>query len=115
MSTSSRIVDRDVWTLVLYAVAMVLGCGLAARADDSAATFKAKCAMCHGGDGAGSTPVGKSMKIRDLGSQEVQGQTDGQLTEILTNGKNKMPSYKGKLTDDQIKGLVSYVRQLAKK
>jgi mono/diheme cytochrome c family protein len=55
------------------------------------------------------------MKIRDLGSAEVQAQTNVQLTEILTNGKNKMPSYKGKLTDDQMKGLVNYVRQLAKK
>jgi mono/diheme cytochrome c family protein len=27
----------------------------------------------------------------------------------------KMPAYKGKLTDDQIKGLVAYIRELAKK
>jgi cytochrome c6 len=106
---------RKVWSSVLPALAAMLLCGGAARADDSAATFKAKCAMCHGGDGAGSTPVGKSMKIRDLGSAEVQAQTDAQLTDTLTNGKNKMPAYKGKLTDDQIKGLVSYIRQLAKK
>ena len=55
------------------------------------------------------------MKARDLSSPEVQSQTDAQLTEIVTNGKNKMPAYKGKLTDDQIKGLVVYIRELAKK
>jgi len=118
MVTTSKVkstIGRKVWSSILPALAAVLLCGAAARADDSAATFKAKCAMCHGADGAGTTPVGKSMKIRDLGSADVQAQTDAQLTEILTNGKNKMPAYKGKLTDDQIKGLVSYIRQLAKK
>jgi mono/diheme cytochrome c family protein len=94
---------------------MVLLSGFAVRADDGAATFKAKCAICHGADGAGTTPVGKSMKIRDLGSADVQAQTDAQLSAIVTNGKNKMPAYKGKLTDDQIKGLIAYIRQLAKK
>jgi mono/diheme cytochrome c family protein len=33
----------------------------------------------------------------------------------VTNGKNKMPAYKGKLADDQIKELVAYIRDLAKK
>jgi mono/diheme cytochrome c family protein len=32
----------------------------------------------------------------------------------LGKGK-KMPAYKGKLTDDQIKQLASYIRDLAKK
>jgi cytochrome c553 len=108
-------IGGSVWSSLLLALAVMLLCGGAARADDSAATFKAKCAMCHGGDGAGTTPVGKSMKIRDLRSAEVQAQTDAQLTDIVTNGKNKMPAYKGKLTDDQMKELVGYIRQLAKK
>jgi cytochrome c6 len=85
------------------------------RADDGATVFKAKCAMCHGPDGSGSTPAGKAMKARDFSLPEVQSQSDAQLTEIVTNGKNKMPAYKGKLTDDQIKDLVAYVRTLGKK
>jgi cytochrome c6 len=89
--------------------------GASVRADDSASTFKAKCAMCHGADGTGNSPTGKAMKVRDLSSPEVQGQTDAQLSDIVTNGKNKMPAYKGKLTDDQIKGLVAYIRGLGKK
>jgi cytochrome c6 len=50
-----------------------------------------------------------------LASSDVQSQSDAQLTDIVTNGKNKMPAYKGKLTDDQINGLVAYIRGLAKK
>jgi mono/diheme cytochrome c family protein len=45
----------------------------------------------------------------------VQKQTDAELTAIITNGKSPMPAYKGKVTDAQIKELVTYVRGLAKK
>src|ERR1700721_2884136 len=100
--------------LILAAIPVVFVFGAAARAD-GAGDFKAKCAMCHGADGAGSTPTGKALKVRDLGSADVQGQTDAQLTEIITSGKDKMPAYKGKFTDDQIRGLVVYIRSLAKK
>ncbi|MGB0033906.1 MAG: cytochrome c, partial [Candidatus Acidiferrales bacterium] len=67
-------------------------------------------------DGSGSTPTGKAMGSPDLRSAEVQKQTDAQLIDVTTNGKGKkMPAYKGKLTDDQIKQLVAYIRELAKK
>jgi cytochrome c6 len=100
---------------IFLAVAILCVFGVSVRADDGASTFKAKCAMCHGADGTGSTATGKALKVRDLGSPDVQSQTDAQITDIVTNGKNKMPAYKGKLTDDQIKGLVGYLRELSKK
>ncbi len=77
-------------------------------------TFKAKCAMCHGADGSGATPMGKSMGLKDLGSPAIQGMSDADLTATITNGKGKMPAYKGKLTDAQISDLVSYIRTLKK-
>ena len=79
---------------------------------DSAADYKAKCAGCHGADGKGDTSMGKMMKIRDLGSADVQSQSDADLANIITNGKGKMPKYDGKLTADQINGLVKYIRTL---
>jgi cytochrome c6 len=108
-SFALRIVQK-----IFFALAIVLFFGASVRADGPG-DFKAKCAMCHGADGTGSTATGKALKVRDLASPDVQSQTDAQLTEIVTNGKNKMPAYKGKLTDDQIKGLVAYIRGLAKK
>lgn len=80
-----------------------------AFADDAAATYKAKCAMCHGADGKGG-----KMGTRDFASPEVKAETDAQLTDIITKGKGKMPSYNGKLSDADIKGLVTYIRSLAK-
>jgi hypothetical protein len=56
--------------------------------------------------------VGKSMKIRDFHSADVQKQTDAQLTDMITTGKGAIPAYKGKLAEDQIKQLVAYIRDL---
>jgi cytochrome c6 len=98
------------------ACALFLLAGAAAQADDSASLYKTKCSVCHAADGSGSGPTGKALGVPDLRSDGVQKQTDAQLTDGIANGKGtKMPAYKGKLTDDQIKGLVSYIRELGKK
>jgi len=98
------------------ACTLVLVVGVSVRADDSASLYKTKCAVCHAADGSGSGPTGKALGVPDLRSDEVQKQTDAQLNDSIANGKGaKMPAYKGKLTDDQIKGLVAYIRELGKK
>jgi cytochrome c6 len=85
-------------------------------AQDAPALYKSKCATCHGPDGSGNVPMGKTLAVPDLTSSDVQKQTDAQLTDSVTNGKGKkMPAYKGKLTDDQIKSLVGFIRERAKK
>jgi mono/diheme cytochrome c family protein len=78
------------------------------------ATYKAKCAMCHGPDGKGETPTGKSLKVRDFSSEDVQKISDADLAGTIAAGKGKMPAYKT-LTPDQVKDLVAYVRSLGKK
>jgi cytochrome c6 len=81
---------------------------------DAPPLFKAKCSVCHGADGSGNTAIGKALKLRDLRSTDVQKQTDAQLTTITRCGKGKMPAYMGKLSDEQIKHLVEYMRSLAR-
>ena len=112
MKSRSACVTR--WTTLIAASVLLLSISTRA-ADDAAALYKTKCAACHGADGSGNTAMGKAFKLRDLGSDEVQAQTDAQLTTITSDGKAKMPAYKGKLTDDQIKELVGYIRTLKKK
>jgi len=85
-----------------------------ASAADGAADYKAKCQMCHGPDGKG-TPTGIKMGAHDFHSADVQKMTDADLSATITNGKNKMPAYNGKLTADQIKALAAYVKELGKK
>lgn len=78
------------------------------------ALYKTKCAGCHGADGRGETSMGKANKIRDLGSADVQKQTDDELAGIISTGKGKMPAYAKSLKPEQVKDLVAYIRSLKK-
>jgi cytochrome c6 len=102
--------------LKMFAMATVAAAFLsfssAAHAQDAAGLFKSKCAGCHGADGTG-TPMGKKMGAHDFTSDEVQKMSDAELTDIITNGKNKMPKYSS-LKPEEIKGLVAYIRTLKK-
>ncbi|MCU1347566.1 MAG: hypothetical protein JWO56_596, partial [Acidobacteria bacterium] len=76
------------------------------------AVYKAKCAACHGPDGSGNTTVGKSLKLRPLGSPDVQQLTDAELTKVIADGKGKMPAYGKKLTPDEIQCLITLIRTM---
>jgi len=96
---------------VVAVVLAMLALPLTSFAADAAADlFKSKCAMCHGPDGKG-----KMAGTKDLGSADVQKASDADLTTTITKGKPpKMPAYDGKLSADQIKSLVAYVRTFKK-
>jgi mono/diheme cytochrome c family protein len=95
-------------------VTIVLFISVTAFADDGAALYKSKCASCHGADGKGQTAIGKTMKLRDLGSPEVQKQTDAELYAWTADGKGKMPGYKSKMSESEIKALVVFMRTFKK-
>ncbi len=91
-------------------VALIAALALPVLAQDKAADlYKSKCAMCHGADGTKTL-----MGAKPLSGAEVQGMSDADLNGAITNGKGKMPAYKGKLTEAQISELVSYIRTLKK-
>jgi cytochrome c6 len=102
---------------IIVAALMSLCLPLTAYAGDAAgaAIFKAKCAMCHGADGAGKTPMGAKLNIPNLVSPEVQKKPDTSLVESIAKGKNKMPEFGSKLTADQITQVKDYIRGIAKK
>lgn len=106
---------RSRYAAFLAALVLILTI-LPARADDpGASVYKAKCAACHAADGSGNTPAGKSLKVRDLRSPEIQKMTDAELIAVTTNGKGKMPAYGSKLSADQIKQVVAAIRAMAPK
>ena len=104
-------IDFRVFTIATV-FAFLLSVPLSARAQDAATIFKSKCVGCHAADGTGSA-MGKKMGAHDFTSADVQGMSDAQLTDIITNGKNKMPKY-ASLKPEDIKGLVAYIRTLKK-
>jgi mono/diheme cytochrome c family protein len=94
---------RVVATLTAMAV---MSFPLSAQAQDGPATYKAKCAMCHGADGSKIT-------AHNLAAAAAQGMSDADLGAIITGGKGKMPASKS-LKPDQVTALVAYVRTLKK-
>jgi mono/diheme cytochrome c family protein len=93
---------------------LVLGSARQSAAQDATQTlYKMKCQICHGPDATGSV-AGKKLAVKDFTSLEVQKQTDAELMEVAKKGKNKMPAYGGKLPDNQLTDLITYMRGLAK-
>lgn len=113
MEVQTRMTAAKKWLLPLVVIFLFLSARSAFA--DAEATYKAKCAGCHGADGVGSTAAGKATKAHDFHDPEVQKETDAEMTDIISNGKNKMPKYSDKLKDAEIKELVSFVRALGKK
>jgi len=75
------------------------------------------CAKCHGEDGKAQTARGKQLKARDFTDQEFQSdESDADLIESVTKGKDDMPPFGKKLSKEQIESLVKNdVRGFAKK
>jgi len=112
--TTTWIAECTIAVLVLAAIAFL---SARAKADTATgeATYKAKCAMCHGPDGKGETATGKAMKVKDFSSEEVQKMSDADLSATISSGKGKMPAYGKSLKPEQVKDLVAYIRSFVKK
>jgi mono/diheme cytochrome c family protein len=92
------------------------------KADASKDLYDDKCAKCHGADGDGNGRGGRSLKhkptvFKDKAAMEKV--TDEELFKSIKQGgeavkqSKEMEAYPS-LTDDQIKGLIAYIKTLAK-
>ena len=107
----------DVLALAAALLIVIMLAANPVTAEDSAAgaaVYKSKCVTCHGPDGAG-TAVGKSLKVADLRSAAVQSRSDAELIQIISDGKDNMPGFKGTITDDEITAVLAHVRTFAGK
>ena len=104
-------INLKVLTITTVA-ALFLSLSGPAGAQDASSLFKSKCAGCHGADGTGSA-MGKKMGAHDFTTADVQKMSDAELSDIITNGKNKMPKY-ASLKPEEVKGLVEYIRAFKK-
>ncbi len=90
----------------------------AARADDLADAWKAKCKSCHGEAGAADTKAGVKLKIEDLSDPRWQAaHSDEQIRTVIAEGSPdnpKMKAFKDKLTPEEISGLVGMIRGFAR-
>jgi mono/diheme cytochrome c family protein len=92
--------------LIATAIGLCLALPSLSFAADGAATYKAKCAMCHGAEGQGK--VGPALKGTALSAD--------QITALITTGDDsKKPPHKkpvNGLAADDAKAVADYVKSL---
>ena len=104
---------------IVTVACLVLGVA-SVRAADAKENWDKLCVSCHGKDGKGETKAGKKAGVKDLTDANYQSTlTDEKMIQQIKGGmkegnKEKMKPFGDKLTDDEIKALVGYVRAFKK-
>lgn len=104
-------------TLIISALVMA---GTALAGPEIKEIYDKNCAKCHGVDGKGNTRMGRQTGAKDYTDPKVQAEMKDEtamkvLKEgLVENGKKKMDPYKDKLTDDELKALIAYLRTFKK-
>src|SRR6266496_3510469 len=90
-------------------------------AADVKENWEKNCASCHGKDGKGETKAGKKADVKDLTDAKYQASfTDEQMFQQIRDGlkdksgKERMKPFRDKLSEEETKALVSFVRALKK-
>lgn len=91
----------------------------AIRGDSKAGqnVYERQCLRCHGANLDGSGPDSQDLIVRpaDLRSQTSRSKTDWELLVAISNGVlfSPMHSFRGKLTDEQMVDVLSYIRAMS--
>jgi len=91
--------------------ATVLLAGSMCFAEDGAAVYKAKCAMCHGPTGTPSAGMAKAMGIKPVSDPSMKSLTVAQIEAAVKSGKGKMKPVAG-LSDAQVSAVAAYFKTL---
>jgi len=106
-------------SMIIAAAICVMAAGTAFAQDDSKALYEKSCQKCHGADGKGQTTIGKRNGCKDYTDAKVQDALKDDVAfksikeGLKKDDKTLMQPVTG-LTDDQIKGLVKYMRTFKK-
>lgn len=79
--------------------------------------YAKNCEGCHGPNAEGGLAKvnNKQIKVPSLKAEHAIKHTDEQLTKMITNGEEEMPSFKDKLSQQEINLMVRYIRQVVQK
>ena len=77
------------------------------------ANYQKHCEGCHGESGEGGLVKveNKRIKVPSLKADHALKHTDEQITKMITNGEEEMPSFKDKMSAAEISEMVRYVRK----
>jgi cytochrome c553 len=106
--------------ILTLGIAIMAVSALSVRAADAKETYDKDCAKCHGKDGKGKTRMGEKYNAKDYTDPKVQEELkDADAIKAIKEGykdkegKQVMKPAEG-LSDDEIKGLVAYMRKFKK-
>jgi mono/diheme cytochrome c family protein len=106
--------------ILTLTLSLLIASAISTRAADAKENWTKNCVQCHGADGTANTPMGKKLQAKNLTDPAVQkGFTDADAAKsikegVKQNGKITMKAFGDKLSDDEVKALVAYVRTLKK-
>jgi mono/diheme cytochrome c family protein len=109
----------NIITIVLSLFSLLL-LPFSASGADPKSNWMNNCMQCHGPDGSANTSMGKALNAKDLTNAGIQSSfTDAEAAAAIKDGVTKegmtrMIAFGGKLSDEEIKALVAYVRTLKK-
>lgn len=104
---------------MILTATITLGTALASGAG-TGALWNRYCASCHGHDGSGNTAMGRKEGARDYRNSAVQASFSNSEAfaaierGVKRKGKVKMMGFGHKLSDNEIRALVAYVRHFRK-
>jgi mono/diheme cytochrome c family protein/uncharacterized membrane protein len=76
--------------------------------------FRQHCMKCHGADGTGSPERDSLPKIPDFTKSSWQSRrSDAQLLASILDGKDEMPTWRGKIGEEQARTLMAHIRSFA--
>jgi cytochrome c553 len=103
--------------ILTLSIAIMAVSALSASAADAKETYEKDCAKCHGKDGKGKTKMGEKYNAKDYTDAKVQEELkDAAAIKAIKegykdkDGKQVMKPSEG-LSDEEIKGLVAYMRK----
>jgi mono/diheme cytochrome c family protein/uncharacterized membrane protein len=100
---------------IVHSPASVKPASSSPETPDVKEVFRRQCVKCHGADGTGKNALERMPDIPDFTDTRWQSRrADEQLIASILDGKgDDMPPHRGKINDEQARGLVSYVRTFA--
>jgi cytochrome c6 len=97
-------------SLLVLAVMVSLAGAVGFAQSSGEATYKAKCAMCHGAMGTPSAGAAK-MGVKPVSDPAIKSLTVAQVSAVIKSGKGKMKPVAG-LSDAQIKDVAAFYKGL---
>ena len=78
--------------------------------------FQRKCASCHNTNGDGKTVTGGRFRYANLIDGVWRSDGSAEAIELqIRRGRDPMPKFEGKLTDEEIRQTVAYVLELSRR